>query len=222
MIFFLSNLQINHLVIGQNGIMSTPAVSCVIRKIKAVGGIILTASHNPGGPNGDFGIKYNISSGGEWRPACVGTSRDHVPHRRPPLLPSGPAPEGITNKIFEISKSLQEYHICPELKVDLTKIGKQTFEVDTFKPFTGESPRRRDVSQSDVSPLIVRGLFGFVLTVEIVDSVEAYAEMLRGIFDFNALKELLSGANRINVRLDAMHGGSGRRKYNFFSQWLRL
>lgn len=47
--------------------MSTPAVSCVIRKIKAVGGIILTASHNPGGPSGDFGIKYNISSGGEQR-----------------------------------------------------------------------------------------------------------------------------------------------------------
>lgn len=61
-----SRLQISHLVIGQNGIMSTPAVSCVIRKIKAVGGIILTASHNPGGPSGDFGIKYNISSGGGW------------------------------------------------------------------------------------------------------------------------------------------------------------
>lgn len=63
----MSFLKINHLVIGQNGIMSTPAVSCVIRKLKAVGGIILTASHNPGGPNGDFGIKYNISSGGEWQ-----------------------------------------------------------------------------------------------------------------------------------------------------------
>uniref|UniRef100_A0A672J610 EF-hand domain-containing protein n=1 Tax=Salarias fasciatus TaxID=181472 RepID=A0A672J610_SALFA len=152
----LDYAEINHLVIGQNGIMSTPAVSCVIRKIKAVGGIILTASHNPGGPNGDFGIKYNISSG-------------------------GPAPEGITNKIFDISKNLQEYLICPELKVDLSKIGKQTFEVDTFKPFT----------------------------VEIVDSVEAYAEMLRGIFDFAALKELLSGPNHINVRLDAMHGVVG-------------
>lgn len=58
--------QIGQLVIGQNGIMSTPAVSSVIRKLKAVGGIILTASHNPGGPNGDFGIKYNISSGGAW------------------------------------------------------------------------------------------------------------------------------------------------------------
>ncbi|XP_034737397.1 phosphoglucomutase-1-like isoform X3 [Etheostoma cragini] len=152
----LDYAEIGHLVIGQNGIMSTPAVSCVIRKLKAVGGIILTASHNPGGPTGDFGIKYNISSG-------------------------GPAPEGITNKIFEISKTLQEYHICPELKVDLSKIGKQTFEVDTFKPFT----------------------------VEIVDSVEAYAEMLRSIFDFAALKDLLSGANHINVRLDAMHGVVG-------------
>uniref|UniRef100_A0A8D3CWD6 EF-hand calcium binding domain 7 n=1 Tax=Scophthalmus maximus TaxID=52904 RepID=A0A8D3CWD6_SCOMX len=152
----LNYAEINHLVIGQDGIMSTPAVSCVIRKVKAVGGIILTASHNPGGPDGDFGIKYNISSG-------------------------GPAPEGITNKIFELSKGLQEYHICPDLKVDLSKIGKQTFEVDTFKPFT----------------------------VEIVDSVEAYAEMLRGIFDFAALKELLSGANHINVRLDAMHGVVG-------------
>uniref|UniRef100_A0A8C2K8A9 Phosphoglucomutase 1 n=1 Tax=Cyprinus carpio TaxID=7962 RepID=A0A8C2K8A9_CYPCA len=147
---------IGRLVIGQNGIMSTPAVSCVIRKIKAVGGIILTASHNPGGPNGDFGIKFNISSG-------------------------GPAPEGITDKIFQISKSLQEYHICPELKVDLSTIGKQTFEVDTFKPFT----------------------------VEIVDSVESYAEMLRDIFDFAALKELLSGPSRINIRLDAMHGVVG-------------
>uniref|UniRef100_A0A672MYS4 Phosphoglucomutase-1-like n=1 Tax=Sinocyclocheilus grahami TaxID=75366 RepID=A0A672MYS4_SINGR len=152
----LDYAEIGRLVIGQNGIMSTPAVSCVIRKIKAIGGIILTASHNPGGPNGDFGIKFNISSG-------------------------GPAPEGITDKIFQISKSLQEYHICPELKVDLSIIGKQTFEVDTFKPFT----------------------------VEIVDSVESYAEMLRDIFDFAALKALLSGPNHINVRLDAMHGVVG-------------
>lgn len=57
--------QIGRLVIGHNGLLSTPAVSCIIRKIKAIGGIILTASHNPGGPGGDFGIKFNVANGGE-------------------------------------------------------------------------------------------------------------------------------------------------------------
>ncbi len=58
-------VQIGRLVIGHNGLLSTPAVSCIIRKIKAIGGIILTASHNPGGPGGDFGIKFNVANGGE-------------------------------------------------------------------------------------------------------------------------------------------------------------
>lgn len=57
-------IQVGKLLIGQNGILSTPAVSCLIRKYGTNGGIILTASHNPGGPNGDFGIKFNISNGG--------------------------------------------------------------------------------------------------------------------------------------------------------------
>ncbi|MBN3316110.1 PGM1 protein, partial [Atractosteus spatula] len=148
---------IGRLVIGQNGILSTPAVSCIIRKIRAIGGIILTASHNPGGPNGDFGIKFNISNG-------------------------GPAPEAVTDKIFQISKTIEEYAICPDLKVDLTTIGKQQFDLENkFKPFT----------------------------VEIIDSVESYANMLRNIFDFAALKELLSGQNRLKIRIDAMHGVVG-------------
>ncbi|XP_006634914.1 phosphoglucomutase-1 isoform X2 [Lepisosteus oculatus] len=148
---------IGRLVIGQNGILSTPAVSCIIRKIKAIGGIILTASHNPGGPNGDFGIKFNISNG-------------------------GPAPEAVTDKIFQISKTIEEYAICPDLKVDLTTIGKQQFDLENkFKPFT----------------------------VEIIDSVESYANMLRNIFDFAALKELLSGQNQLKIRIDAMHGVVG-------------
>ncbi|NXL17246.1 PGM1 protein, partial [Setophaga kirtlandii] len=146
---------IGRLVIGQHGILSTPAVSCLIRKIKAIGGIILTASHNPGGPSGDFGIKFNIANG-------------------------GPAPEAITDKIFQISKKIEEYAICPDLQVDLGTIGKQQFDLENkFKPFT----------------------------VEIVDSVEAYASMLRNIFDFSALKELLSGKNQLKIRIDAMHGG---------------
>ncbi|XP_064194534.1 phosphoglucomutase-1-like isoform X2 [Anguilla rostrata] len=150
-------LWFGRLVIGQNGIMSTPAVSCMIRKIKAIGGIILTASHNPGGPKGDFGIKFNTSNG-------------------------GPAPEAVTDKIFQISKTIEEYAICPDLQVDLSTIGKQTFDLENkFKPFK----------------------------VEIVDSVESYANMLRNIFDFAALKELLSGENHLRIRLDAMHGVVG-------------
>ncbi|KTG31604.1 hypothetical protein cypCar_00019956 [Cyprinus carpio] len=146
---------VGRVVIGQNGIMSTPAVSCVIRKSKAIGGIILTASHNPGGPDGDFGIKFNTANG-------------------------GPAPEAVTNKIFQLSRTIEEFAICPELRVDLGTIGKQSFDLENkFKPFT----------------------------VEIVDPVESYANSLRNIFDFAVLKELLSGDNHIQIRLDAMHGG---------------
>ena len=66
-------------MVGQGGILSTPAASHLIRKYKAFGGIILSASHNPGGPDGDFGIKYNAGNG-------------------------GPAPEKITDAIFARTK----------------------------------------------------------------------------------------------------------------------
>ena len=56
--------QFGTIMVGQNGILSTPAVSYLIRKYEAFGGIILTASHNPGGPDGDFGVKFNTSNGG--------------------------------------------------------------------------------------------------------------------------------------------------------------
>ena len=55
---------VGRVLVGQHGILSTPAASCVIRKYQAFGGIVLSASHNPGGPDGDFGIKYNIGNGG--------------------------------------------------------------------------------------------------------------------------------------------------------------
>lgn len=77
---------VKRLIIGQSGILSTPAASNLIRLRKATGGILLTASHNPGGPTNDFGIKYNIGNG-------------------------GPAPEGITSKIFELTKGLKGYNI---------------------------------------------------------------------------------------------------------------
>ncbi|KAK3724182.1 Phosphoglucomutase-2 [Vermiconidia calcicola] len=91
---------VKKLLIGQNGIMSTPAASHIIRIKKATGGILLTASHNPGGPNEDFGIKYNLANG-------------------------APAPEGVTNKIYETSKSITSYKIMDIPDVDLSKIGTQ-------------------------------------------------------------------------------------------------
>ncbi|KAN0063528.1 Phosphoglucomutase-2 [Thecaphora frezii] len=90
------------LIIGQDGILSTPAVSHIIRKYKATGGILLTASHNPGGPENDFGIKYNMENG-------------------------GPAPESVTDRIFESTKTIQEYYIVEGPEVDLSAIGSTSF-----------------------------------------------------------------------------------------------
>jgi phosphoglucomutase len=93
---------VTHVVVGTDGLLSTPAVSALIRRGNARGGFILTASHNPGGPNGDFGVKYNISNG-------------------------GPAPESVTNKIFEITKTVKEYKTCNLPEIDLSVPGVHTF-----------------------------------------------------------------------------------------------
>ncbi|KAJ1334038.1 phosphoglucomutase [Microdochium nivale] len=92
---------VKKLLIGKDGILSTPAASHIIRKRKATGGILLTASHNPGGPTEDFGIKYNLANG-------------------------GPAPEGVTNKIYETSKTLTSYKIADIPDVDIATVGTQT------------------------------------------------------------------------------------------------
>lgn len=86
------------LLVGRGGLLSTPAASAVIRKRKAFGGIILSASHNPGGPEGDFGIKYNTENG-------------------------GPAPESVTSEIFEQTKTISRYKIADVPDVDLDKLG---------------------------------------------------------------------------------------------------
>ncbi|EAQ90781.1 conserved hypothetical protein [Chaetomium globosum CBS 148.51] len=93
---------VKKLLIGQDGILSTPAASHLIRKRKATGGILLTASHNPGGPQNDFGIKYNLAHG-------------------------GPAPESVTNKIFETSKTLTSYKIASISDVDISTVGTRTY-----------------------------------------------------------------------------------------------
>ncbi|WP_312796184.1 alpha-D-glucose phosphate-specific phosphoglucomutase [Tianweitania sp.] len=86
-------------LVGQGGILSTPAASNVIRKNKAFGGLILSASHNPGGPNEDFGIKYNTGNG-------------------------GPAPEKVTDAIYARSRVIDTYKICETPDVDLDQIGR--------------------------------------------------------------------------------------------------
>jgi phosphoglucomutase len=86
-------------LVGQHGILSTPAASCVIRKHKAFGGLILSASHNAGGPDGDFGIKFNAANG-------------------------GPAPESITDAIYAATLSISEYHLADNTPdIDLARLG---------------------------------------------------------------------------------------------------
>ncbi len=94
------------LIIGQGGLLSTPAASHIIRKYSAFGGLILSASHNPGGPDEDFGIKYNVSNG-------------------------GPAPEKYTDDFYRRSQEIQQYQIAELDDVDLDTIGTQ--EIDGLK-----------------------------------------------------------------------------------------
>jgi phosphoglucomutase len=136
-------------LVGQGGILSTPAASHLIRKKKAFGGLILSASHNPGGPTEDFGIKYNISNG-------------------------GPAPERITEAIHARSQVIDRYMIADFDDVDLDLIG--TFEAGG-------------------------------MTIEVVDPVTDYAELMETLFDFDAIRSLVAGG--FSVAFDAMHAVTG-------------
>jgi len=132
-------------LVGQGGLLSTPAASAVIRKRGAYGGIILSASHNPGGPDGDFGIKYNIANG-------------------------GPAPEKITEAIYARSQT-----------------------IDALRTLEGGA----DV---DLGTLGVTELAG--MAVEVIDPVADYAELMEGLFDFDAMRAWFAAGHR--MRFDAM------------------
>ncbi|SEP56675.1 phosphoglucomutase [Ectothiorhodospira magna] len=88
-------------IVGRGGILSTPAVSCLIRRYQTQGGLILSASHNPGGPQGDFGIKFNTPNG-------------------------GPAPEKVTNAIHKATLTLTEYRIADIHPVNIDHLGNST------------------------------------------------------------------------------------------------
>ena len=148
-------------LVGQSGILSTPAVSCVIRKYQTCGGIILSASHNPGGPEGDFGIKYNIGNG-------------------------GPAPEKLTEAIYARSKGIDAYKILEAADADLDKLG--TFKLGS-------------------------------MTVEVIDSVEDYAQLMESLFDFDRIRQLLASGH-FRLCMDSLHAVTGPYAYTILEQRL--
>jgi phosphoglucomutase len=136
-------------IVGQSGLLSTPAASCIIRKYRAVGGIILSASHNPGGPDGDFGIKYNGRNG-------------------------GPAVESVTETIFARSLIIDSYNTTQNNPIDLSKIGT-----------------------SRIGPL----------DVDVINSVTDYANLMETLFDFGAIRNMISSG--FTICFDAMHAITG-------------
>ncbi len=140
---------IGRVMVGRAGLLSTPAASTVIRKYRTHGGIILSASHNPGGPDGDFGIKYNTANG-------------------------GPAPEKITEAIYQRSREIEHYLILDSIDTPLDQCG--SYSVGN-------------------------------MTVEVIDPVADYAELMEELFDFDAIHDLLTGG--FALRFDAMHAITG-------------
>lgn len=157
--------------VGQNGLLSTPAVSAVVRErvgadgSKASGAFILTASHNPGGPNEDFGIKYNMENG-------------------------GPAPESITDKIYENTTKIKEYLTVELPDVDIAKVGVTTFSVD-----------------------------GGTFDVDVFDSASDYVKLMKSIFDFEFIRKLLSSP-KFTFCYDALHGVAGAYAKRIFVEEL--
>uniref|UniRef100_A0A6P7GAJ6 phosphoglucomutase (alpha-D-glucose-1,6-bisphosphate-dependent) n=1 Tax=Diabrotica virgifera virgifera TaxID=50390 RepID=A0A6P7GAJ6_DIAVI len=151
---------VSKLLIGQLGILSTPAVSSLIRHHKVLGGIVLTASHNPGGIRNDFGIKYNIENG-------------------------GPAPDQVSDAIYEHTKKIKSYKYTPKLETDrlIDILGTTAVKVD-----------------------------GRDFIVEVIDSTANYVALMKDIFDFKKLRTLIRGTEQrppFNVLIDSMNGVTG-------------
>jgi len=121
------------ILVGQGGILSTPAASNLIRRNSAFGGVILSASHNPGGPEGDFGIKYNVGNG-------------------------GPAPEKLTEAVFASSKSITRYKIVTAPDIDLDVLGSVRLglgEIEVIDPVHDYAELMQELFDFDK----IRGLF---------------------------------------------------------------
>lgn len=208
---------IKKLIIGQNGILSTPATSHVIRIRGATGGIILTASHNPGGPNNDLGIKYNLANG-------------------------GPAPESVTNKIFDVSKALDDYKIVALPEFDLSKIGslqtgpidveiidstkdyvemlKDTFDFNAIKKFLTDATEKQGFKLLFDAMNGVTAPYGQVIFVEELGLPSSSVQNCKSLPDFGGLhpdpnltyaKGLVDRVDKENIAFGAASDGDGDR-----------
>ena len=136
-----------HVLLGRGGILSTPAVSAVIRRRQAFGGIVLSASHNPGGPEGDFGIKYNAGNG-------------------------GPANEALTDAVYARTQLVRELRISDAPDIDIDCLGLQPLEnmqVEVIDPVADYAAVMRELFDFDM----LRGMFqrGFTLRVDAMNAV---------------------------------------------------
>jgi phosphoglucomutase len=136
-------------IVGQGAILSTPAASHLIRLMKTDGGIIMSASHNPGGPTEDFGVKFNMPNG-------------------------GPAPEGVTEAMYKRTTTITEYRIVEAQDIDLSHVGRHAM---------GD------------------------MIVDVVDPVAEYADLMKSLFDFAALRSMFAGGFR--MRMDSMCAVTG-------------
>eukprot|EP01038_Epipyxis_sp_PR26KG_P010417 gene10417-13993_t len=166
---------VKRIVVGQNGFLSTPAVSAIIREKgpnwqKSFGAFILTASHNPGGPEEDFGIKYNCENG-------------------------GPAPEKLTDSIYEVTKVITSLKICRDFPtIDISTVGST----------------------------VVTSLDGSIsAVVDVISSTSHHIELLKTIFDFNAISALTKRSD-FSMKYDCMHGVQGPYAHKVFVEELGL
>ncbi|HBD90268.1 MAG TPA: alpha-D-glucose phosphate-specific phosphoglucomutase [Gemmobacter sp.] len=147
-------------LVGQGGILSTPAASHLIRASGAFGGLVLSASHNPGGPDEDFGIKYNIGNG-------------------------GPAPEKVTDAINDRTLTIDNYTILEAADVDIDTLGTS----------------------------LLGGM-----TVDVVDPVAAYADLMESLFDFAAIRAKIAGG--FTLAFDSMSAVTGPYAVEIFEKRL--
>lgn len=209
---------VSKLIIGENGLLSTPATSHIIRIKNATGGIILTASHNPGGPKQDLGIKYNLGNG-------------------------GPAPESVTNKIYDVSKTLKTYKLIKLDKVDLSKQGefqvtdslkveiidptkdyvdllKSIFDFPLIKSFITKASKEQDFKLLFDGLNGITGPYGYKIFIEELGLDESSIQNYIPQPDFGGLhpdpnltyaKTLVNKVDEDNIAFGAASDGDGDR-----------